>query len=320
MTDGPDVLSFVLGTSSFVDILDNLELLSRIGRQDERIAARVKHARDGVAEARKATRLARAEQAQVEAAASAAAAEQRGVVTRLVSSRDALAAAQRAKSATLASIEEDQDAMLEEIQALEQQSAQLAAQIRAAQEQASTPSIVPPSGSGQLGWPVSGPVTSGFGMRWGRMHEGIDIMTSTGTPVRGCRGGDGDLRGVARRLRQPRRRRPRRRPLDGVRPQLVVRDPPSASPSPPGRSSRTRAAPGTRAGRTSISRCGSTAAPWIRSGTSSGRPRRRARPVPLRRRRWRRGARPRARCGGRRARASARRARGRSRRRARRER
>ena len=222
MTDGPDVLSFVLGTSSFVDILDNLELLSRIGRQDERIAARVKTARDGVAEARKATRLARAEQAQVEAAASAAAAEQRGVVTRLVSSRDALAAAQRAKSATLASIEEDQDAMLEEIQALEQQSAQLAAQIRAAQEQASTPSIVPPSGSGQLGWPVSGPVTSGFGMRWGRMHEGIDIMILDGNAGPGCRGGDGDLRGVARRLRQPRRRRPRRRPLHGVRPQLVV--------------------------------------------------------------------------------------------------
>jgi hypothetical protein len=38
MTDGPDVLTFVLGTSSFTDILDNLELLSRIGRQDERIA------------------------------------------------------------------------------------------------------------------------------------------------------------------------------------------------------------------------------------------------------------------------------------------
>ena len=26
-----------------------------------------------------------------------------------------------------------------------------------------------------LGWPVSGTVVSGFGMRWGRMHEGIDI-------------------------------------------------------------------------------------------------------------------------------------------------
>ena len=39
------------------------------------------------------------------------------------------------------------------------------------------------SGSGQLSWPVSGPVTSGFGVRWGRMHEGIDIAVGQGTPV-----------------------------------------------------------------------------------------------------------------------------------------
>ncbi|MBM3678990.1 MAG: M23 family metallopeptidase, partial [Actinobacteria bacterium] len=38
-------------------------------------------------------------------------------------------------------------------------------------------------GSGRLGWPVGGPVTSGFGWRWGRMHEGIDIAVPTGTPV-----------------------------------------------------------------------------------------------------------------------------------------
>ena len=53
MTDGPDVLSFVLGTASFTDILDNLELLGRIGKQDERIASRVKASRDGVADARR---------------------------------------------------------------------------------------------------------------------------------------------------------------------------------------------------------------------------------------------------------------------------
>ena len=31
MTDGPDVLSFVLGTASFADLIDNLDLLGRIG-------------------------------------------------------------------------------------------------------------------------------------------------------------------------------------------------------------------------------------------------------------------------------------------------
>jgi murein DD-endopeptidase MepM/ murein hydrolase activator NlpD len=32
-------------------------------------------------------------------------------------------------------------------------------------------------------WPVSGPVTSGFGWRWGRMHEGVDIAAPSGTPI-----------------------------------------------------------------------------------------------------------------------------------------
>jgi murein DD-endopeptidase MepM/ murein hydrolase activator NlpD len=189
MTDGPDVLSFVLGTSSFTDILDNLELLGRIGREDERIASRVKASRDGVADARRRTRVARTEATRVEAAVASATEEQRGVVIRLVASRDALVAARSEKSAALESINEDRDSTLEEIRALEQQSAALAARIREAQQQAETPLIVPPSGNGLLGWPVSGPVTSGFGTRWGRMHEGIDIAVPLGTAVRAAAAG-----------------------------------------------------------------------------------------------------------------------------------
>ena len=45
-----------------------------------------------------------------------------------------------------------------------------------------------PSSSGLI-WPVSGPVTSGFGMRWGRMHEGIDIGAGTGTPIHAAASG-----------------------------------------------------------------------------------------------------------------------------------
>lgn len=189
MTDGPDTLSFVLGTASFGDLIDNLDLLGRIGRQDERIAASVKSARDGVADARRRTSAARVEAARVEAAVSSATAEQRGIVTRLVTSRDALVAARREKSATLASIESDRESTLAEIDALEQQSAALAARIREAQQRASTPATVAPSGSGMLGWPVSGPVTSSYGVRWGRMHEGIDIAVGEGTPVHAAAAG-----------------------------------------------------------------------------------------------------------------------------------
>lgn len=44
------------------------------------------------------------------------------------------------------------------------------------------------SGAG-LRWPVSGPVTSEYGSRWGRMHAGIDIGARTGTPIRAAKAG-----------------------------------------------------------------------------------------------------------------------------------
>ena len=189
MTDGPDALSFVLGTASFADLIDNLDLLGRIGRQDEEIAARVKHARDGLADARRRTTVARAEAVRVEAAAESATSEQRGLVSRLVASRDELAAAQREKHSTLASIQSDRSDVLAEIEDLEAQSEALAARIRAAQQQSSASNGPVVSGSGQLSWPVSGPVTSSFGVRWGRMHEGIDIAVGQGTPVRAAAAG-----------------------------------------------------------------------------------------------------------------------------------
>ncbi len=40
-----------------------------------------------------------------------------------------------------------------------------------------------PSGSPLFSWPVAGEVTSGFGPRNGRFHDGIDIAASRGTPV-----------------------------------------------------------------------------------------------------------------------------------------
>ena len=44
------------------------------------------------------------------------------------------------------------------------------------------PNTGSPSASGFI-WPLNGAVTSGFGYRWGRMHEGIDIDGYTGQPI-----------------------------------------------------------------------------------------------------------------------------------------
>jgi murein DD-endopeptidase MepM/ murein hydrolase activator NlpD len=44
------------------------------------------------------------------------------------------------------------------------------------------PNLGKVSGSGLI-WPASGTVTSGFGSRWGTVHQGIDIAAPTGTPI-----------------------------------------------------------------------------------------------------------------------------------------
>ena len=61
--------------------------------------------------------------------------------------------------------------------------------IRAAQanRQAGGPTSTPSSAG--LIWPVNGPITSPFGWRWGRMHEGIDIGVGYGTPIHAAASG-----------------------------------------------------------------------------------------------------------------------------------
>jgi murein DD-endopeptidase MepM/ murein hydrolase activator NlpD len=50
-------------------------------------------------------------------------------------------------------------------------------------------------GSGRLIWPITGPLTSPFGPRWGRLHAGIDIAAPAGTPIRAADSGSVALAG-----------------------------------------------------------------------------------------------------------------------------
>ncbi|MDF2634429.1 MAG: Peptidase [Pelosinus sp.] len=43
--------------------------------------------------------------------------------------------------------------------------------------------------SNRFSWPTEGELTSGFGQRWGRNHDGIDLANDIGTPIRAARSG-----------------------------------------------------------------------------------------------------------------------------------
>lgn len=182
-------LGVVLEAASFGDMLDQLEFMSDIGRQDERLVAQIRDAKVDMRALRENTRKTRSAQARVTREVEARTLEQRAVRDRLASSQRLLATARRDKQTTLESVREDERAALDHMVELEAQSAALAARIQAAQAGASTPAPAAasspsrtPSAAGFV-WPVSGVVTSSFGWRWGRMHEGLDIAVPSGTPV-----------------------------------------------------------------------------------------------------------------------------------------
>jgi murein DD-endopeptidase MepM/ murein hydrolase activator NlpD len=184
MADDPDLVGVLLGASSITELLDNIELLDRIGLQDERIAKAATAARSRTVAATERVSRARREALATERAIAQRTAEQRAVRDRLVAARDAVASAQAAKQSALDQIRQTTAALHEEVEQLEAESAALAAKIQAA----SSATTGTPSASGLI-WPVSGPITSGFGPRGGRMHEGIDIAVPEGTPVHAAAAG-----------------------------------------------------------------------------------------------------------------------------------
>ena len=185
-SDNPDTLAVVLSSSSFTDLLDQLDYLSQIAAQDNRIAREVQAARNEMHRTRERTKKVRHGVAGETHAIAVQTSEQRAVRDRLVSSEQSLAEARRDKNRRLAGVRENKSEYLHEVEGLLAQSAAIGATIRSAQSSGPTDST--PSSSGLI-WPVSGPVTSGFGFRWGRMHEGIDIGAASGTPIHAAAGG-----------------------------------------------------------------------------------------------------------------------------------
>lgn len=184
----PDVLSFLVSASSFDDLLDNYEFVSRIGAQDRQIAYQVAAAKRSAAAERRATASTRRLTAATVSVISARTDEARAARDRLASNRDTLASARELKRSALVHSRETREEYLSEVEALAAQSSALAAAIRESQAGAGSAGTGAPSAAGLI-WPVDGVVVSGFGMRWGRMHEGIDISASLGTPIRAAAAG-----------------------------------------------------------------------------------------------------------------------------------
>ena len=177
-----DIASVVLSAEDYGDMIARTEYFDAINESDQKLAERVRSLRD---EAKKLVRVRKTSKLTIEKARDQIAAkEQRLETTRstLESREGALLSARAERRHTLKGIEGERH-----------EHEDVAAGIRAeiAQEIAEATGGLPlpagplpsPSAAGFI-WPLEGTVTSGFGYRWGRMHEGIDISVPEGTPIR----------------------------------------------------------------------------------------------------------------------------------------
>lgn len=182
-SDQPDALTVILDSEGFDDLVNRYDYLTRIQDQDAAIVARVRFLRDESRETVERIRIAKeeieAKKAELERTRMQLEARQ----AELDAVRDQKAAALDQVKATAQRLEGDISDLNEQIQE----------QLAEAQASTSTTDPLPAGpiqgGSSGMIWPVSGPVVSPFGMRWGRLHAGIDIAVPAGTPIRAAKSG-----------------------------------------------------------------------------------------------------------------------------------
>lgn len=184
-------LEVILGANSFSDFANRVELLKRVIRSDYNLILEIQKQKAAI-EAKKAQL--EEDKRQLDALAAEAEKTQKEIAAKKAEQQKVLDAAKSNKAAA-AQMEQDLNAQLASVRNLIQQRLAAAEAARQAAQQASSDEGGGGSddnyvqGTGAMGWPCSGPITSPFGYRTHPIfgttifHAGIDIGVDYGTPI-----------------------------------------------------------------------------------------------------------------------------------------
>jgi peptidoglycan DL-endopeptidase CwlO len=183
-SDEPDMVTVILESHGFDDLLTRTDFMQRIAKQDQQILGTVKVLKDQATS--QAEQLA-ALQNKAQDAANAILAQRNAVAAskaKLVNTRVQLQGARNQRKVVLAKVRSSRQKAQEDLNSLMAEQGQIQNQLQNA------PGPIK-QGSGRFIWPVNGPITSPFCERraWEACHPGIDIGVPTGTPIRAADGG-----------------------------------------------------------------------------------------------------------------------------------
>jgi peptidoglycan DL-endopeptidase CwlO len=185
--DRPDVVTVVLNSNGFEDLLERTEFMHRISEQDSHIMDVVRMAKiDATATEARLSGLEKTE-ARVTAQIQSQRDEVSTVRVGLVQRQDNIQTVRARKTALLHSSRNRRHELEDDIASLKDAQAKIQAKLAGL-----TGSGGPiRRGSGGLIWPVNGPITSPFceSRAWESCHPGIDIGVASGTPIHAAAAG-----------------------------------------------------------------------------------------------------------------------------------
>jgi murein DD-endopeptidase MepM/ murein hydrolase activator NlpD len=185
--DRPDVLSVVLNSDGFAELLERGEFIRRIADQDQRILRVVREAKADAIATEKRLDVLEQRQQRITAQVLVRRNEVAQVKEELIGTRVGYQRTRAGKKRALSKVRVDRHELEDHLQSLEKEQAKIRARLARA---AGAPGAGPVRrGSGNLIWPANGPISSGFGFRWGRLHAGVDIPLPEGTPLRAADSG-----------------------------------------------------------------------------------------------------------------------------------
>jgi murein DD-endopeptidase MepM/ murein hydrolase activator NlpD len=182
-SDEPDMVTVILESNGFDDLLTKADFMQRISSQDQQVVATVKVLK---AQTTKQANELAALQKQAQDAANAILAQRNAVAAskgKLVGTRNALQRARDGRKVVLSRVRSSREHAQEDLKSMLAQQQNIQSQLQNSAPGAFDGPVK--QGSGRLIWPVNGPITSPFceSRPWEACHPGIDIGVPEGTPI-----------------------------------------------------------------------------------------------------------------------------------------